>query len=91
MTNRRTRARLTLAKKGNITKEQNHSAPAIAALSDAARFPDGTVLTVTVNALLCPFERFNELGVTLQLAPAGAPEQVSITTPSKPGDPERES
>jgi hypothetical protein len=91
MKNKRARARLALVKKGSNTKEHSQRAPAIATRFDTARFPDGAVLTVTVNALFCPLERFRELGVTLQLAPAGAPEHVSVTMPSNPGDSESES
>ncbi len=62
----------------------------MAALSDGARLAVGAVLTVTVKLLLCPLLRFSELGVTLQTAPVGAPEQVIVTAPVNPGDPASE-
>ena len=84
---RRARTRFALRKKGNMAKEQSHRQPAMAALSDGARLAVGAVLTVTVKLLLCPLIRFSELGVTLQTAPVGAPEQVRVTAPVSPGDP----
>jgi hypothetical protein len=87
MAGRNPRIRLVLAKKGNMRIEQNHKAPAMAALSDRVAFADAAVFTVTIKALLCPAERFSGVGVTLQLAPLGAPEQVRLTVPANPGDP----
>ena len=72
---------------GNIAKEQSHRQPEMAAFPDGARLAVGAVLTVTVKLPLCPPARFNELGVTLQTAPVGAPEQVIVTSPVNPGDP----
>ena len=57
------------------------------ALSGFARLADMDVLTETVKVLVCPLLRVSEVGITVQVAPVGAPEQARATTPARPGDP----
>ena len=87
---KRPRARLTLPSKGSIASAKSQVPPANVVFSGDAICAVDVVLTVTVNELLCPLARFSELGVMLQTAPLGAPEQVSVTVPVNPGDPAKD-